>query len=581
MEWSELYSRAIGKTFDESSASPSFYQSIWTLPQLKEAFRVLGSQTSLHLKICFVIDGLDEFDGDDGDHDEMGQLFKEITGSNRIKVCLSSRPWVVFEDLFESCPNLKLQDLTYRDIEQYVRDKFNRNTAFLKLASREPAAAPALLKEIVEKADGVFLWVKLVVRSLLQGMRNRDDISDLSEQLHRLPREIKPLYNRLLQLIEPYERWASQAIQILRFNRELGNVSSEDGRGTALRVNSLTISGFALAMSETLHISSIENMTRKDFQFKCEDTRVRLIARCAGFLEVSNISRTSVMGPGSFIQYFHRTAKDFLESEEVWTKLLLWTAKTDFNPSISLMRSCLWSVKIQIAFSAEAAQNFVEYDVEAHEHIAAFMAYAFRADSHNESREVQTALSDQLSDLIAKYDTEGHWLYDLIPRQKGRCQLIELSTIWCLGGYVRDRLQMTHEWQRKAIATSLLQFALGEGLHDFEGKHFRSLEMLSILLDFGADPGNCSGGLSLHVQGVQQSLEQLRKSQATCPQLYKQYNLDRAQAFCTHIQDSLGVRHPIPAVAVVQSNGLKRLAEAIEDLEETAQPNKIRKLPMA
>ena len=142
----------------------------------------------------------------------MGELFKELTDSTHIKVCLSSRPWVVFEDIFNNCPNLKLQNLTHRDIEQYVRDKFNRNSAFLKLTSKEPVAAPALLEEIVKKADSVFLWVKLVVRSLLQGIRNRDDGADLSEQLHRLPRELKPLHRRLLDLIEPNERWASQAI---------------------------------------------------------------------------------------------------------------------------------------------------------------------------------------------------------------------------------------------------------------------------------------------------------------------------------------------------------------------------------
>ena len=83
------------------------------------------------------------------------------------------------------------------------------------------------------------------------------------------------------------------------------------------------------------------------------------------------------MGPGSLIQYFHRTAKDFLGSDEIWAKLVLETAKMNFNPNVAMMGSHLWCIEIRIAFSAESAQNFVQYDVEASPHVAGFMVYAF------------------------------------------------------------------------------------------------------------------------------------------------------------------------------------------------------------
>jgi hypothetical protein len=41
--------------------------------------------------------------------------------------------------------------------------KLRRSDVFQRLSSEEPEAAPAITQEIVEKADGVFLWVKLVV----------------------------------------------------------------------------------------------------------------------------------------------------------------------------------------------------------------------------------------------------------------------------------------------------------------------------------------------------------------------------------------------------------------------------------
>lgn len=145
-----------------------------------------------------------------------------------------------------------------------------------------------------------------------------------------------------------------------------------------------------------------------------------------------------------------------------------------------MMISCLWYIKIQIAFSAESAHNFVQYDVEAAPHVAAFMAYAFQADSHTRSRGTQTDLIDQLNDLITKYDMERHWLYDLRPYLQGRCKLLELSTLSYsyLGCYVRDRLKMLDETQRKVIATSLLHFTLKENERCliFHGSLIRHIE---------------------------------------------------------------------------------------------------------
>jgi hypothetical protein len=129
--WASSYSKT-----DRGIPNAQFlFSSHWQLQELIDAFRALIHQRSIPLKICFLVDGLDEFDGD---HEEIARLFKEITNSAHIKVCLSSRPWVVFEELFRKCQKLQLQNLTYRDIELYVDDKLSRNDSFQRLAHREP-----------------------------------------------------------------------------------------------------------------------------------------------------------------------------------------------------------------------------------------------------------------------------------------------------------------------------------------------------------------------------------------------------------------------------------------------------------
>jgi hypothetical protein len=160
------------------------------------------------MKLSLFIDGLNEFDGDP---EEIAELFINISTPN-VKVCLSSRPWIIFEDCFKDYVGLRLQDLTMADIGKFVTSKLTSNNAFEKLSTWDPEVASAFMREIVEKADGVFLWVTLVIKSLLKGIRNRDGIPELHNRLGRLPRELEPLYNHLLERAEPdYFEWASKA----------------------------------------------------------------------------------------------------------------------------------------------------------------------------------------------------------------------------------------------------------------------------------------------------------------------------------------------------------------------------------
>jgi hypothetical protein len=94
----------------------------WTVPDLMNAFRRFLDNALPTMRICLFVDGLDEFDGD---HEGIIHFFKDLAegpGKSRIKMCLSSRPWDVFEKAFQySVPNLKLQDLTFDDMSLYVK----------------------------------------------------------------------------------------------------------------------------------------------------------------------------------------------------------------------------------------------------------------------------------------------------------------------------------------------------------------------------------------------------------------------------------------------------------------------------
>ncbi|KAL7923952.1 hypothetical protein ACQKWADRAFT_311743 [Trichoderma austrokoningii] len=176
----------------------------WALKQLSEAFQRLGSLANVRWRICLFIDGLDEYDGEPTD---VIDIIQKIGESDKIKICISSRPWIEFSDAFGgNQPKLELQNFTREDIQRFINDKLHNNEKFNQLRKRDRLAADGLLHSITEKADGVFLWVFLVVRSLLRGLRNEDDILDLERRLGQLPPDLYKFFDNMLSIIEDVYR---------------------------------------------------------------------------------------------------------------------------------------------------------------------------------------------------------------------------------------------------------------------------------------------------------------------------------------------------------------------------------------
>ncbi|OBT75676.1 hypothetical protein VF21_05181 [Pseudogymnoascus sp. 05NY08] len=294
----------------------------WTWTELKQAFQLV--LLDKNLRFVFLIDGLDEFDGQ---HRELVDLIITASKLSNVKICVSSRPWLVFEDAFEGHPNLLLEQLSYSDIKLYVRDKFEENKRYVQLRSRESTYAADLVESVVEKASGVFLWVYLVVDSLLQGLDNADRVSDLQRRLELIPSDLEELFDKMLNSLEPfYFSHACQLIQIVRASQEpltllALSFADEDGPLSAIQAK---IKPF----SEEQKLERVEMIRR------------RLKSRCKGLIEAP----VRQSGADSYVQYIHRTAKDFLETPDIWAKILRVTDNS-FDPNRSLCNSFLLQLK--------------------------------------------------------------------------------------------------------------------------------------------------------------------------------------------------------------------------------------------
>lgn len=185
----------------------------WTLSQLKRAFKKLILHANQSLKLCFFIDGLDEYDGNPKD---ISQFFLELSElTSHAKFCVSSRPWPDFQDIYEGVPGMRLQDLTRDDITLFVRDEIRKSKQMKSMLLTDAKSFHDLLEELVEKAAGVFLWVTLVVKSLVNGLGNGDNISHLRRRLASLPNDLEKLYGHMLDQIDKLDREeASKIFQI-------------------------------------------------------------------------------------------------------------------------------------------------------------------------------------------------------------------------------------------------------------------------------------------------------------------------------------------------------------------------------
>ncbi|KAK4943344.1 hypothetical protein LTR10_017018 [Elasticomyces elasticus] len=84
------------------------------------------------------------------------------------------------------------------------------------LLSSNPMLGEELVEDITRKAAGVFLWVRLVVRSLWQGLMNGDSLKDLQKRLQEIPAEVEEFYHTMLDKMSPmYRRDAARLFSIL------------------------------------------------------------------------------------------------------------------------------------------------------------------------------------------------------------------------------------------------------------------------------------------------------------------------------------------------------------------------------
>jgi len=293
-------------------------EEVLSWPELRAALIRLGQ--GLHAedstKVVFFIDGLDEFGGE---HSDLIAFIQALLSPN-IKICVSSRPWIVFEDAFRLLPSLRIEELTRPDIKVYLESKFDSNAGFHARKIVSPAYAGQLVESMADKASGVFLWVHLATSSLLVGLSGGERLSDLQRRVDALPSDLEKLFWNILDTLDRFhfER-ASQIFQIIR--------------ASTVQLPVLRLSFADEDDTEALYRLKMEPMSPQEQAARAEIMRRRLNARCKGMIEPNTNSDKSLADVP--VGYLHRTVRDFLQVPENWEKIVNATDKS-FDPRLRL-----------------------------------------------------------------------------------------------------------------------------------------------------------------------------------------------------------------------------------------------------
>lgn len=356
----------------------------WNRRELSEAFENLGQEQSSSLKFCFFVDGVDEYDGEDYTH--IIDVLKNLNASASIKMCLSSRPWNIFTAAFgaDTDQRLLLEDHNGDDIQRYVKNRFEMDVQFSTLQSKDTRTSD-LVDQIVRNAQGVFLWVRIVVSNLLRGLSNDDNLSDLQKRLESFPTTLAAYFQHMFDSIDDFYREETSEILLICLE--------------GLQPLSLLTIWFYEQEKVTTDYAlrgKLRSLSKADVTDIFESIQKRINARGqdllvieANMFELEHLMYT--------VRFSHRTVRDYFLKPDILKKLKSWKS-ADFDARATLCKATLATIKSLP--SSTDIKSRTDAD-RCWKHVSDFFTYAHLIEQDRDT--IDDVLIDEVQRVICSF----------------------------------------------------------------------------------------------------------------------------------------------------------------------------------
>lgn len=196
---------------------PTYYD-LWIEPErlhleTKEvvvAFGRLLSEPEIceHAKFCLFLDGLDEYEDElrTSQHLVTSLLKWVDLADGRLKLLVSSRELPAFQQNLPVNQRIRLHELTSADILAVTRQTLEAHPEFRRRQGHQHQECSSLVQEIVEKSDGVFLWVTLTLKLAMQSLEDGESTATIRKQVDVLPEELEDFFYFIITSIPKHQR---------------------------------------------------------------------------------------------------------------------------------------------------------------------------------------------------------------------------------------------------------------------------------------------------------------------------------------------------------------------------------------
>ncbi|OQD72146.1 hypothetical protein PENPOL_c001G09122 [Penicillium polonicum] len=171
----------------------------WQQVELEAHFQKLVVDCSTRRKILIFVDALDECNDKDRDrlisfiHGLRGQIKSRL---NRPGICVTCRPYP--DGQIKADFQVRLEEENQDDIESFMEHE-------LRLSDESVTDIEELKRTLLSKADGLFLWLVLIIRQIHHMSGKGLSLRRIKSELLECPQKLDKLYEGLLRDIQDDE----------------------------------------------------------------------------------------------------------------------------------------------------------------------------------------------------------------------------------------------------------------------------------------------------------------------------------------------------------------------------------------
>ena len=456
----------------------------WSLDELSGIIEDLAHHHIPGVRFCLLIDGLDEYDGLPND---IIRILRSLAKSPSFKLCVSSRPWNEFQEAFGEgkCDgNIFLENFTKGDIERFVKDILEKDETFTAAEQRDRRYGQ-FVQDVINRAQGVFLWVELVVNRLLKGLGEKNRLDDLRKKLKTMPPTLEEYFQRIFDKIDVSD-WTESAQVFLT---------------TAHAVQPLSIAAYHYLEQEGREPgfakrAPVQPMSQAQLLTLYKDVHDRLNFLCKDLIEITEIKVDTSLVDYQ-VDFLHKTVKDFLMTKDMH-ELLLKRATEDHANDWDTYRS-LCNAALARAKSLPLQQGIRQGLNTLFNLVDEFMYYAHELEVEQMYTDID--LLDKLDQVVSSFasaDMVYHWSNARDPPrgtyfdEHNHNTFLGLAVQSRLNLYVKRKLEANPNIMQAKRGRPYLDYALRPNIrtpsHLPHLVDFIDFDLVRTLLDKGADP---------------------------------------------------------------------------------------------